>query len=79
MSGPIPPEPGRLTHLKNLTLFDNELSGPIRPELGRLTALRYSLELSGNQLSGPIAALETRLVRWMVALAGIVVAAQRFL
>ena len=37
------------------------------------------LSLWDNPLSGPIAALETRLVRWMVALAGIVVAAQRFL
>ena len=39
----------------------------------------YATKSDLAELRAEIAALETRLVRWMVALAGIVVAAQRFL
>ncbi|MCY3887903.1 MAG: hypothetical protein OXG19_09445 [Chloroflexi bacterium] len=53
LSGPIPPELGRLTKLTGLSLADNQLSEPIPPALGRLTHLT-ALDLSKNQLTGPI-------------------------
>ena len=53
LSGPIPPELPRLTHLVYLDLNWNQLSGPIPPELGQLTSLQ-GLNLFDNQLSGPI-------------------------
>ena len=53
LSGPIPPELGRLTGLQYLQLGGNQLSGPIPPELGQLTNL-VQLTLYSNQLSGPI-------------------------
>ena len=55
LSGPIPPELGKLTNLTDLDLRWNELSGPIPPELGKLTNLT-DLDLSVNDLSGPIPA-----------------------
>ena len=39
VSGPIPPELGDLTALRNLQFFENRLTGPIPPELGNLTHL----------------------------------------
>ena len=53
LKGPIPPELGQLTKLRDLRLSDNWLSGTIPPELGQLTNLEL-LYLSGNQLRGPI-------------------------
>ena len=53
MTGPIPPELGKLTKLELLRLSNNGLTGPIPPELGQLTQLT-SLDLSGNGLTGPI-------------------------
>ena len=53
LTGPIPPELGNLTLLRELSLEDNELSGSIPPELGNLTQLER-LNLEDNQLSGSI-------------------------
>ena len=53
LSGPIPPELGRLTSLAELELSGNALHGSIPPELGDLTWLQ-ELGLIENQLSGPI-------------------------
>ena len=53
LKGPIPPELGRLSHLRWLALWSNKLSGPIPPELGDLANLEQ-LNLGGNHLSGPI-------------------------
>ena len=53
LTGPIPPELGRLTNLERLQLFENQLSGPIPPELGQLTNL-VTLNLFDTRLSGPI-------------------------
>ncbi len=53
LSGPIPPELPRLTHLVYLDLNWNQLSGRIPPELGQMTSLQ-GLNLFGNQLSGRI-------------------------
>ena len=53
LTGPIPPELGRLTNLERLQLHENGLSGPIPPELGQLANLIF-LSLSINELSGPI-------------------------
>ena len=44
---------GNLTGLKQLDLYNNDLSGPIPPEIGNLAALEY-LYLGVNDLSGPI-------------------------
>ncbi len=52
-TGAIPPELGRLTHLRELVLASNVLSGPIPPQLGDLERLTL-LHLYGNRLSGPI-------------------------
>ena len=54
LSGPIPPELGRLSKLVHLDLNYNwTLSGTIPPELGNLRNLVH-LNLSGNDLSGTI-------------------------
>ena len=55
MTGPIPPELGRLVKLKNLDLSMNLFSGRIPPELGRLVKLE-NLDLGMNRLSGSIPA-----------------------
>ena len=55
MTGPIPPELGRLTKLQWLALSHNELSGSIPPELGSLPNLQ-ALGLAGNGLSGCVPA-----------------------
>jgi hypothetical protein len=54
LTGPIPPELGKLTSLVQLNLSDNRLTDPIPPELGNLSSLRWALDLSANQLTGPI-------------------------
>ena len=53
LTGPIPPEIGRLTSLQTLNLIGNKLTGPIPPEIGRLRNLR-TLWLIRNHLTGPI-------------------------
>ena len=54
LNGRLPPELGRLTGLRTLSLERNALTGPIPPEFGKLSNLRI-LRLRDNQLSGPIA------------------------
>ncbi|MBN2414170.1 T9SS type A sorting domain-containing protein [candidate division KSB1 bacterium] len=53
LEGPIPPEIGNLTQLKDLNLPVNKLSGSIPAEIGNLTNLS-DLALRQNELSGPI-------------------------
>ena len=54
LTGPIPPEIGKLTRLTELILPYNGLTGPIPPEIGKLTRLT-KLNLSWNVLiTGPI-------------------------
>ena len=53
LTGPIPPELGRLSNLTDLNLWGNQLTGPIPPELGHLSNLAY-LNLWGNQLTEDI-------------------------
>ena len=53
LSGPIPPELGRLTFLVELELSANPLQGAIPPELGDLNWLT-DLSLVSSQLNGPI-------------------------
>ncbi len=53
LGGPIPPELGGLTSLRELNLGDNGLTGPIPSELGNLTNLTR-LRLLDNHLTGPI-------------------------
>ncbi len=55
LTGPIPPELGRLTALEWLNLSRNDLSGGIPQELGQLANLE-SLDLSVNSLNGMIPA-----------------------
>ena len=60
LAGPIPPELGRLSELRELILHShdlhsNGLTGPIPPELGGLAQLK-ELDLSRNRLSGNIPA-----------------------
>ncbi len=50
-TGAIPPELGKLTKLKRLYLYNNNLTGPIPPELGNLTNLE-ELALQHNDLTG---------------------------
>ena len=53
LTGPLPPELGRLASLEALQLNLNSLSGPIPPELGNLANLGR-LRLDNNELSGPM-------------------------
>ena len=53
LTGPIPPELGKLKNLKRLILIGNNLTGEIPPELGELESLEY-LHLSDNELTGSI-------------------------
>ena len=53
LTGPIPPEIGRLTNLTELRLDRNQLTGEIPSEIGNLINLT-GLELNNNQLSGII-------------------------
>ena len=52
-TGPILPELGNLTSLRELSLQSNALTGPIPPELGNLTSLE-NLSLQRNRVTGPI-------------------------
>ena len=51
--GPIPPEIGNLTGLKELCLSMVKLTGEVPPEIGNLTNL-VELQLFGNELTGSI-------------------------
>ena len=53
MSGPIPPELGKLSNLDTLNLGITDISGSIPPELGDLASLRV-LDLGASELTGPI-------------------------
>jgi hypothetical protein len=53
ISGTLPTEIGRLTHLKKLLLHDNLMSGTLPSELGQLTALTH-LYVQGNLFSGSL-------------------------
>ncbi len=53
LTGPIPPELGNLTSLRELNLPGNTLTGRIPPELGNLIRLTR-LSLSANDLTGRI-------------------------
>ena len=56
LTGPIPPELGKLTNLTVLHLYWNEHEGPIPPELGHLSSLEQ-LYLGRNHLVGEIPAV----------------------
>ncbi len=62
LSGSIPPELGRLSHLQKLSIGGNQLSGAIPDAIGRLTHLK-ELVLANNQLSGRIPTELSRLIR----------------
>ncbi|XP_022855136.1 MDIS1-interacting receptor like kinase 2-like, partial [Olea europaea var. sylvestris] len=53
LSGPIPPELGKLKSLETLSLNNNNLTGLIPASLGKATGLTI-LHLYANNLSGPI-------------------------
>ena len=53
LSGPIPPEFGKLTGLRSLGLRGNQLSGSLPPELRKLASLEQAV-LAENNLSGEI-------------------------
>ena len=53
LTGPIPPEIGKLTNLTFLSLATNQLTGSIPQEIGELTEL-IKLNLGTNQLKGSI-------------------------
>ena len=53
LEGPMPPELGHLSSLRDLVLWNNNLRGPIPPELGNLPNLA-SLVVVNSNLSGPI-------------------------
>ena len=50
---PFPPQLGRLSKLKLLTLQNNQLSGTVPPELGQLTNIEQLL-LADNKLTGSL-------------------------
>ena len=60
LSGPIPPEIGYLTNLKQLLLHSNQHTGEIPNSIGRLINLE-KLSLMNNQLTGGIPNSITRL------------------
>ena len=60
LTGPIPPELGRLSNLRVLHIYSNNLTGPLPPEVGNLSNLR-SLLLEGNNLTGPLPSSLTNL------------------
>ncbi|OAY73047.1 putative inactive receptor kinase [Ananas comosus] len=53
LSGPLPPEIGRLSGLKLLNIGKNNFSGQIPKEIGLLQNLQY-VDLSSNELDGTI-------------------------
>ena len=53
LTGPISPELGQLSQLREVYLFHNSLTGSIPPELGQLAQLRI-LNLQDNSLSGSL-------------------------
>ena len=65
LTGPVPPELGRLGRLIELYLDSNELTGSIPPELGNLALLR-KLFLNKNQLTGAIPAQLGNLLKLQV-------------
>lgn len=54
LEGEIPAEFGRLLHLRDLRLNQNQLSGPIPPSLGAQCVRLRHLDVSDNLLTGPI-------------------------
>ena len=61
LTGPLPPELGKLTSLESLYLPRNALTGAIPLELGNLASLR-TLDLSVNALTGQIPSELGRLI-----------------
>ena len=55
LNGKLPPQIGKLTHLKYLSLRNNHLNGEIPSEISKLTHLKY-LSLWNNLLDGDIPA-----------------------
>jgi Leucine-rich repeat (LRR) protein len=55
LSGPVPPELGKLNKLTDLRLNRNQFTGPIPESFTEATALQV-LRLDHNQLTGPIPA-----------------------
>ena len=53
LTGPIPPELGKLSELREMRFHGNKLSGPIPPEFGELSNLRW-IQISSNTLTGAI-------------------------
>ncbi|CAO2823510.1 unnamed protein product [Amaranthus hypochondriacus] len=53
LSGTLSPSIGNLTHLRSISMQNNQLFGPIPYEIGKLQELQ-TLDLSGNQFSGEI-------------------------
>ncbi|KAJ3074697.1 hypothetical protein HDU99_001683, partial [Rhizoclosmatium hyalinum] len=53
ISGPFPEVVCKLTNLRKLALYHNDLEGPIPAAIGKLTKLE-GLHLQRNQLTGPI-------------------------
>ena len=53
LTGPIPPELGKLSELREMRFHGNRLSGPIPPEFAELSNLRW-MQISSNTLTGAI-------------------------
>ncbi|XP_066364324.1 leucine-rich repeat protein 1-like [Miscanthus floridulus] len=53
LSGPLPPELGKLEQLQYMEMSANSLQGPIPSEFGKLKNL-VSMDLYNNDLSGPL-------------------------
>ncbi len=62
LTGPIPPDLGRLIHIRELLLGGNALSGSIPSQLGGLDQLTL-LHLRRNRLTGPIPTELARLAK----------------
>ena len=53
LRGPLPPEIGELRSLRELRIFNTEITGPLPPEIGQIENLRI-LYLGRSQLTGPL-------------------------